>query len=83
MTHVLIVESRFYEEISDHLLEGAKAALEEKGVTYDRIDVPGAFEIPCAISMAMETLRMPASMLDTSVLTSGTPHRDLLEVQRR
>jgi 6,7-dimethyl-8-ribityllumazine synthase len=34
------------------LVEGAIAALEAAGATYDRVGVPGAFEIPAAISMA-------------------------------
>lgn len=52
MAHVLIVEARFYEDIADELAAGAVAALEEAGVTYERIAVPGAFEIPAAISFA-------------------------------
>jgi 6,7-dimethyl-8-ribityllumazine synthase len=50
--HLLIVEARFYDEMSDALLEGAKAALEEAGATYDVVSVPGALEIPAAISFA-------------------------------
>jgi 6,7-dimethyl-8-ribityllumazine synthase len=52
MAHVLIVEARFYEDIADELVKGAVAALEKAGATYERIAVPGAFEIPAAISMA-------------------------------
>jgi 6,7-dimethyl-8-ribityllumazine synthase len=50
--HILIVEARFYEEMSDALLEGAKAALDEAGATYDVVNVPGALEIPAAITFA-------------------------------
>ena len=51
-TRLLIVEARFYEQISDALLVGATYVLDQAGVTYDRISVPGALEIPGAIAMA-------------------------------
>lgn len=50
--HILIVEARFYEELADELVAGAIAAVEAAGGTWERIDVPGALEIPAAISMA-------------------------------
>ncbi len=49
---ILIVESRFYDDISDELLAGAKDALEAHGVDFDVVTVPGAFELPAAIAMA-------------------------------
>jgi 6,7-dimethyl-8-ribityllumazine synthase len=54
--HILIVEARFYEEISDELAKGAVAALKSAGVTFDRLAVPGAFEIPAAIRMAIHAM---------------------------
>ncbi|MBO6539231.1 MAG: 6,7-dimethyl-8-ribityllumazine synthase [Rhizobiaceae bacterium] len=53
MPHLLIVEARFYEELSDALLAGAKTALEQAGATHDVITVPGALEVPGAISFAI------------------------------
>ncbi len=50
--NILIVEARFYEHISDGLLDGATAALEKAGATFDRIAVPGALEIPVAVLFA-------------------------------
>ena len=52
--HLLIVEARFYDDMADALLDGAKAALEEAGATYDIVTVPGALEIPSAIAMALD-----------------------------
>ncbi len=49
MTHLMVVEARYYEDVSDMLLQGACQALEQAGVTYDVLKVPGALEIPQAI----------------------------------
>ncbi|MEX2318675.1 MAG: 6,7-dimethyl-8-ribityllumazine synthase, partial [Bauldia sp.] len=53
--NVLIVEARFYDDISDALLDGAKAALAQAGATFDVVAVPGALEIPAAIAMALRS----------------------------
>jgi 6,7-dimethyl-8-ribityllumazine synthase len=52
--HILIVEARFHDALADALLEGATAALEDAGATWDVITVPGALEIPAVISMALD-----------------------------
>ncbi len=52
--HILIVESRYYDEIAEELLSGTVAALDAAGATYERIEVPGAFEIPAAVRFAVE-----------------------------
>ena len=51
---ILIIEARFYPEISDALLEGAKSALDEEGMEYEIVQVPGALEIPALISYARD-----------------------------
>lgn len=51
---LLIVEARFYDDLSDALLDGAKAALDAAGADYDVITVPGALEIPAVISFALD-----------------------------
>ncbi|MCK5930818.1 6,7-dimethyl-8-ribityllumazine synthase [Fulvimarina manganoxydans] len=51
--HVLIVEARFYDDIADQLLAGAKAELDAADVTYDIVTVPGALEAPAAIGYAL------------------------------
>jgi 6,7-dimethyl-8-ribityllumazine synthase len=50
---VLIIEARFYEEVADELAAGAIAELDARGVAYDRVAVPGALEIPQALSAAV------------------------------
>jgi 6,7-dimethyl-8-ribityllumazine synthase len=59
--HVLIVESRFYEDISDELLKGASGALEAAGASFERVSVPGAFEIPAAIHMGLRSMEFDAA----------------------
>ena len=53
--HVLIVEARYYEDVADELLKGATAALDAAGVPYDKVSVPGAFELPAAIRYAIKS----------------------------
>ena len=50
----LIIEARFYDDILDSLVEGAIEKLEINGFEYDRLQVPGALEIPAAIAMAAD-----------------------------
>ncbi|MGH6726175.1 MAG: 6,7-dimethyl-8-ribityllumazine synthase [Pseudolabrys sp.] len=61
---VLIVEARFYENISDALLAGAKRTLDEAGAQYERIAVPGALEIPAAIVMAVDAAQKKRAPYD-------------------
>ena len=53
---ILIVEARFYEDIADGLVEGAIQSLEAAGFSYERLEVPGVFEVPAAIRMAIRSL---------------------------
>jgi 6,7-dimethyl-8-ribityllumazine synthase len=52
---ILIVESGYYEEIANMLLEGAQRALDAEGALYDVVTVPGALEIPQAIALALDS----------------------------
>ena len=54
MPRLLIVEARFYTDLADALLDGARHALDAAGATHDTITVPGALEIPGAVSLAAE-----------------------------
>jgi 6,7-dimethyl-8-ribityllumazine synthase len=51
---ILVVEARFYDDLADALLEGATQALDAFGAQYDVVTVPGALEIPAAISFALD-----------------------------
>ena len=53
MAHkILVIEARYYEGISDALLDGALAALQKSGAEITKVTVPGALEIPHVISYA-------------------------------
>ncbi len=49
---ILIVEARFYPDLTDALAEGAIAAITAAGHSYRRVEVPGVLEIPPAIKFA-------------------------------
>lgn len=59
--HILIVEARFYDDIADELVRGAEAVLSEAGASVERIAVPGAFEIPAAITYAIRSRNFPSA----------------------
>jgi 6,7-dimethyl-8-ribityllumazine synthase len=54
--HIMVVEARYYVPLSDALAQGAIAALESAGASYERFAVPGALEIPAAIRFAAESM---------------------------
>ncbi|OIQ93111.1 6,7-dimethyl-8-ribityllumazine synthase 1 [mine drainage metagenome] len=58
---VLIVESRFYEEITDGLVKGAVKELSAQGVGYKRLIVPGILEIPAAVRYAVRAMELRAT----------------------
>ncbi|MBT4933715.1 MAG: 6,7-dimethyl-8-ribityllumazine synthase [Rhodospirillaceae bacterium] len=59
---VLIVEGRFYDDIADELARGAAAVLDEAGMNYERLAVPGAFEVPQAIRFAIRSMEIGSAM---------------------
>lgn len=61
---ILIVEARFYEHIANALLDGAIAALDAAGARFERIQVPGALEIPPAIAFAAHAGEEDANVYD-------------------
>jgi 6,7-dimethyl-8-ribityllumazine synthase len=76
--HLLIVEARFYDALADALAEGAIAALEAAGATYDRVTVPGALEIPGAIANAAHSGRFDGYVALGCVIRGETYHFEIV-----
>ena len=88
MPHLLIIEARFYEDIADELVKGAVGVLEAAGATHDRLSVPGAFEVPAALSMAIEAMesgkvRYDGFVLLGCVIRGETSHYDIVAGELR
>lgn len=64
---VLVVEARFYDDVADALLDGAKRALQEAGVAFDVITVPGSLEIAPAIAIAVDAAKRARKPYDGAV----------------
>ena len=75
--HLLIVEARFYDEISDLLLAGATRALDAAGAAFDQVTVPGALEIPAAIRLALDHGRYDGYVALGCVIRGETSHYDV------
>jgi 6,7-dimethyl-8-ribityllumazine synthase len=64
---ILIVEARYYDDIADALLAGAKKALQDAGAEFDLISVPGSLEIPPAIAIALDAAQKKRRPYDGAV----------------
>ena len=76
---IAIVVARFHAAITDRLLEGALAALSERGASEDDIEVvrvPGAWELPQTAARAVATNRFDAIVTLGCVIRGETPHFD-------
>jgi 6,7-dimethyl-8-ribityllumazine synthase len=81
--HILIIEARFYEDISDLLAEGAVAECERRGITYERIVVPGALEIPQVLAATAAARAAGRTTFDGAValgcvIRGETGHYDIV-----
>ncbi|WP_208605585.1 6,7-dimethyl-8-ribityllumazine synthase, partial [Methylobacterium tarhaniae] len=64
---VLVVEARYYDDISDELLAGAQGALDEAEAEGVVVTVPGALEIPAAIAILVEEAARAGQPYDAAV----------------
>jgi 6,7-dimethyl-8-ribityllumazine synthase len=81
--HILMIEARFYEDISDLLVDGAIAECEQRGITFERIVVPGALEIPQVLAAAAAAREAGRTTFDGAValgcvIRGETAHYDIV-----
>ena len=88
-----IVAARFYDDLAEMLVDGAKRALRECRVEEDNVavfDVPGCFELPLACRNLIASSRFDALVALGVVVRGETPHfeyvagecaRGLMDVQ--
>jgi 6,7-dimethyl-8-ribityllumazine synthase len=81
---VAIINGRFNHIITDRLVEGAKDAFVRHGGNEENLDlilVPGAFEIPFALTKALESGKYDAICCVGAVIRGATPHFDYISAE--
>jgi len=76
-----IVAARFYRELTDWMIDGAKRALADCGVAPDDIlvyEVPGCFELPLASQKIIEGENVDAIVALGVVIRGETAHFDFV-----
>lgn len=78
MARFLIVEARFYADLNDQLIDGARAVLSDAGHEADVLTVPGALEIPGAIALAAESGQYDGFVAIGVVIRGQTYHFEIV-----
>ncbi len=78
MARFLIVEARFYDQLNDLLIAGARAALEAASHEVEILTVPGALELPGAIAMAAESGQYDGFVAIGVVIRGETYHFEIV-----
>ena len=78
MATILLAEARFYPHLNDMLLAGARAAVEAAGHKHETITVPGALELPSAISLTARSGRYCAFVALGVVIRGETFHFEIV-----
>jgi 6,7-dimethyl-8-ribityllumazine synthase len=67
---------RFYEDLANRLVDGARRVFEGAGAAVDVHDVPGAFELPLAAKYCAESGRYSGVACLGAVIRGETDHYD-------
>ena len=78
MAKILLAEARFYPHLNDMLLTGARAVIEAAGHKHETITVPGALELPAAISLTARSGRFCAFVALGVVIRGETYHFEIV-----
>ena len=78
MSHFAVAVGRFYEDLAERLIAGARSAFEEGGHTFDVYDVPGAFELPLAAKYCADSGRYAGVACLGAVIRGETDHYDFV-----
>ena len=78
MASILLAEARFYPHLNDMLLAGARSAIEAAGHKHETLTVPGALELPGAISLAARSGRFCAFVALGVVIRGETYHFEIV-----
>jgi 6,7-dimethyl-8-ribityllumazine synthase len=73
-----IVVARFYEDIADRLVDGARRVFEGAGAEVDVHDVPGAFELPLAAQYCADSGRYAGVACLGTVIRGETDHYEFV-----
>ena len=73
-----IAVARFYEDLADRLLEGARRVFAEAGADVEVHDVPGAFELPFAARLCASSGRYAGVACLGAVIRGETDHYDFV-----
>ncbi|HEX8066107.1 MAG TPA: 6,7-dimethyl-8-ribityllumazine synthase [Thermoleophilaceae bacterium] len=71
-----IAVARFYEDLADRLVDGARRVFEEAGGAVEVHDVPGAFELPLAARYCAHSGRYAGVACLGAVIRGETDHYD-------
>ena len=75
---ILIIEARFYDHINDMLVEGATTYLKGQGAEVTVMTVPGALEVPSALSFAAQSGQYDGFVVLGCVIRGETGHYDVV-----
>jgi len=83
---ILVVEARFYDDIADALLDGAKTALDAARAAFEVVTVPGSLEIPAAIAIVLDAAERGGQPYDGAValgcvIRGDTIHFEIVSMQ--